>query len=219
MSINELNDQLDSLKEQIKGQAPTEVFDTFAQEQRVLDATTDRSGFVKAGDTLEAFTLPDATGTSVSLDELLAEGPAVIVFYRGGWCPYCNLTLRNYQEQLLPDLDQLGARLVAVSPQTPDGSLSLKEKNELTFTVLSDLGNGLARKLGITFTVSEDVREVSQAIGNDLGEVNATGTWELPHPTVLVVGTDGVVAFADVHPDYTTRTELTAIVAAVRGLR
>jgi len=219
MNTETLTDQLKALNGQIKDQAPAEIFNAFAEQQRVLDATAERSEFVQAGDTLKAFTLTDATETPVSLDDLLAQGPTVFVFYRGAWCPYCNLTLRTYQQQLLPELDKLGARLVAVSPQTPDGSLSMKEKNELAFPVLSDIGNELARKLGITFTVSESDREVSQAVGNDLGEVNGTGSWELPHPTVLVVGTDGVVAFADVRPDYTTRTEPAAVLAAVRGLR
>lgn len=217
MSTSALGNQLADLKEDIKANAPAEVFDTFATQQETLEAG-DRAGFVKAGDKIEPFTLPDGNGVPVALDQLLADGPAVIVFYRGGWCPYCNLTLRTYQTELLPELGKLGARLVAVSPQTPDGSLSTKETNELSFTVLSDVGNVVARSLGITYAASDDVRATAEAIGNDLGKVNGTGEWDLPHPTVLVVGRDGIVAFADVHPDYTTRTEPAAVLAALGEL-
>jgi peroxiredoxin len=218
MTTDALNQELGELKAQIKSSAPAEVFDTFAEEQRILVSSVDRSGFVKAGDTVEPFTLPDPNGAPVELSGLLAAGPVVIVFYRGAWCPYCNVTLRTYQHELLPELEKLGAALVAVSPQTPDGSLTVKETHELAFTVLSDTGNAVARSLGITHRPSDKARATSQALGTDLGRVNGTGEWELPHPTVLVVDRDGTVAFADVHPDYTSRTEPAAILTAVRAL-
>jgi peroxiredoxin len=218
MSTGALNNQLGELKAQIKTNAPAEVFDTFAEEQQILVSSVGPFGFVKVGDMVEPFTLPDANGVPVDLSRLLAGGPVVIAFYRGAWCPYCNLTLRTYQNELLPELEKLGAGLVAISPQTPDGSLSAKETNELAFTVLSDVGNVVARSLGITHRSSDKVRATSQALGNDLGKVNGTGEWELPHPTVLVLDRDGTVAFADVHPDYTSRTEPAAILTAVRGI-
>ncbi|MFF4755340.1 peroxiredoxin-like family protein [Streptomyces sp. NPDC002514] len=218
MSTDGLNVQLSELKTQIKTNAPAEVFDTFAEEQRTLVSSADPSGFVQAGDRVEPFTLPDADGAPVDLSRLLAAGPVVIVFYRGGWCPYCNLTLRANQRELLPELERLGAALVAISPQTPDGSLSVKETAELAFPVLSDVGNKVARSLGITHRPSAETRATSQALGNDLGKVNGTGEWELPHPTVLVLDRDGSVAFADVHPDYTSRTEPAAILTAVRAV-
>jgi thiol-disulfide isomerase/thioredoxin len=135
MSTGALNDQLGELKEGFKTDTTAEVFDTFAEEQQILASSADTSGFVKAGDMVEPFSLPDANGVPVDLSRLLAQGPVVIVFYRGAWCPYCNLTLRTYQSELLPELQKLGASLVAISPQTPDGSLSAKETNELAFTV------------------------------------------------------------------------------------
>jgi peroxiredoxin len=213
-----LNDQLDDIKNQVRANVPTEVFDTFDEEQRLLDTTADRSGFVKAGDKVKPFTLPNAKGVPTGLDQLLADGPVVIVFYRGGWCPYCNLILRTYEQELLPELKKHGVGLVAISPQTPDGSLSTAEVEKLTFTVLSDAGNAVARSLGITHTLSENVRETLLTFDNDLGKVNGTGEWELPHPTVLVVDRDGTVVFADVRPDYTTRTDPAAVLAAVRSL-
>ena len=128
----------------------------FASDQAALAAGGIPPGAVAVGDKLAPFALPDATGQTRTLDELTAEGPAVIVFYRGGWCPYCNLTLRTYQRDLLPQLSAHSARLVAISPETPDASLSTQEKDELTYTVLSDTGGQLADALGITFDPSEE---------------------------------------------------------------
>ena len=218
MGTHTLNEQLSELTKQIKAKAPAEIFGTYAEERQILDATADRSSFVKAGDTVRPLTLLDATGAAVDLSGLWAAGPAVIVFYRGAWCPYCNLALRTYQIEVLPELDKLGGKLVAISPQVPDGSLSAKETSELTFTVLSDVGNELARSLGITHISSDKVRAAGLSHGNDLGKVNGTGEWELPHPTVLIVDRGGTVVFADVRVDYTTRTDPAEILAALRTL-
>jgi peroxiredoxin len=174
---------------------------------------------IKAGDVLEPFTLDDATGTQVSLDQLVESGPAVIVFYRGGWCPYCNLALRTYQQELLPQLDAFGARLVAISPQPPDESLSTVEKAGLEFTVLSDPGSRLADRLGIAFEQADDVLAAQSKLGLDLAKVNAEGAVRLPRPTVLIVDQDRAVRFVDVQPDYTSRTEVTDIIAALADLK
>ena len=128
---------------------------------------------IKAGDMLEPFTLDDATGKLISLDQILESGPAVIVFYRGGWCPYCNLALRTYQQELLPQLGAFGARLVAISPQSPDESLSTLERAALGFTVLSDPGSRLADRIGIAFEQADDVLAAQRKLGLDLSKVNA----------------------------------------------
>ncbi len=131
---------------------PPAVAHAFADEQRWWRERGEPDGIVVRGQPIEDFTLPDATGSPVSLSEVVAEGPAVIVFYRGGWCPYCNLALRTYEAELLPELARHSARLIAISPQRPDQSLSTAEKANLSFTVLSDPGASLARTLGIAFT-------------------------------------------------------------------
>lgn len=177
------------------------------------------SGVIQAGQTLEDFTLDDATGTSVSLARIVADGPAVIVFYRGGWCPYCNIALRTYQKELLPELDAFGATLVAISPQSPDESLSTAQKAELEFTVLSDPGSWLAERIGIAFQQADDVLAAQRALGLDIALANTEGSTRLPRPTALVVDQDRTVRFVDVRPDYTDRTEVADIVAALAGLR
>jgi peroxiredoxin len=173
---------------------------------------------VSVGDTLAPFALPDATGQIRTLEELTADGPAVIVFYRGGWCPYCNLTLRTYQQDLLPHLDAYSARLVAISPETPDASLSTQEKDELAYTVLSDAGAELASSLGITFEPSEKGLAAQRKLGLDIRTTRADGDTVLPMPTVLIVDRDHIVRFADIHPDYTGRTEVEDILAALKTL-
>jgi len=207
-----LSEALNGVKAQAKQALPAEIFNVFTAEQ----ARNAVSGAATAGAVLPDFKLTDATGGQVSLGELVANGPAVLVFYRGVWCPYCNLTLRTYQQELLPQLEKLGVPLVAISPQLPDGSLSTKEKNELEFTVLSDVGNNVARALGITYRQEPEVRNGAKALGVDVAEGNGADDVELPHPAVLIVDGDKTIRFIDVHPDYTTRTEVSEIVSALR---
>jgi len=141
-----------------------------------------------------------------------------MVFYRGGWFPYCNLGLRTYQVELVPQLCRYGARLVAISPQSPDKSLTTAEKAELSFTVLSDPGADLARTVGIAFQPADEVLAAQRKLGLDLGHFNDSASPELPMPTVLIVDSERTVRFADTHADYTARTEVPAIIAALDGL-
>jgi alkyl hydroperoxide reductase subunit AhpC len=139
----------------------------------------------------------------------------VIVFYRGAWCPYCNIALRTYQAQLVPALAERGIPLIAISPQTPDWSLSTQETKELTFTILSDPGNQIAGQLGILTAPSAGTRGAQLQLGLDLTQVNADRTTALPMPTVIVADAAGVIRWIDVHPDYSTRTEPGQILQAI----
>ncbi|GAA3559171.1 peroxiredoxin-like family protein [Amycolatopsis ultiminotia] len=212
----ELQDELKDLKVKSKDALPPAAVKVFAADAERAEENAERDKFAQVGSTIEEFTLADANGGETTLSSLVADGPAVLVFYRGGWCPYCNVALRAYQRDLLPELNRRGVRLAAISPQVPDGSLSTKETNELEYAVLSDVGNVVARGLGITFQPSAQVRAAQSGLGLDLGERNGTGEWELPHPAVVVVDTDRTIRFLDVHPDYTTRTAPEQVLAALR---
>ena len=213
-----IHEQSEQLKAAAAERLPSEVVDVFDRSiQDLLDQGLPAAA-VKVGDTLESFALTDATNALVTLDQLVESGPAVIVFYRGGWCPYCNLALRTYQHELLPELAAFRARLVAISPQSPDQSLSTSEKAELDFTVLSDPGNRVARSVGIVFQQAEEVLEAQRKLGLDLAQVNAEGSTQLPRPTVLIVDKDRTVRFVDVQPDYTARTEVADILAGLTEL-
>jgi peroxiredoxin len=197
------------------GQLPAEVAEAFATEQRDLASAGAPTGTARPGDRMPDGELLDVAGKPTTLAETLGANPAVIVFYRGGWCPYCNISLRTYQAQLVPALAERGIPLVAISPQTPDESLSTQETKELTFTVLSDPGNQIAGKLGILTAPSEDVRAAQLQIGLDLTQVNADETTGLPMPTVIVADAAGVISWIDVHRDYTTATEPDQILRAI----
>jgi peroxiredoxin len=192
--------------------------ETFAHDQAAWRAKGLPADAVAVGDVLSDFTLPDATGQDVSLSELVTDGPAILVFYRGGWCPYCNLALHQYQSELVPQLPSYSARLAAISPQKPDESLTTAETHNLQFAVLSDSGARVARALGIAFEPAEDVLEAQRALGLDIRDGNADGSPELPMPTVLIVDSDRTVRYVDVQADYTSRTEVSEILAALDRL-
>jgi peroxiredoxin len=212
LSIREQSEQLQAAS---AARLPADVVEVFSRNSQQLHARGIPAGVVKVGDALAPFTLYNAVGKPVSLEDLVATGPAVLVFYRGVWCPYCNLALRTYQRELLPQLHAWHATLAAISPQTPDQSLSTAEKAALDFQVLSDPGSRLARRIGIAFEQAEEVLAAQRRLGLDLAHVNEEGSTLLPMPTVLIVDPNRTVRFAEVHPDYTARTEVADIVAAL----
>ncbi|MBB5065006.1 peroxiredoxin-like family protein [Granulicella mallensis] len=171
---------------------------------------------LKVGDAAPEFTLPDAFGHEVSLGSLLAEGPVVISFYRGEWCPYCNLELRELQAAL-PKMQALGAKLVAISPEKPDGGIIATEKNQLTFPILSDFKNKLARQFGIVFQVGDGVKDLGKSrFNNDLELRNGEGSYQLPVPATYVIDASGIIRFSHVDADYMTgRVEAETVVAAL----
>jgi peroxiredoxin len=217
MSVT-IREQSEQIQAAAAERLPVEVLEVFNRSIQNLVDEGIPSNVVSVGDALPSFTLSDAMGSPTSLDQLVESGPAVIVFYRGGWCPYCNLALRTYQRELVPELPSFGARLVAISPQTPDQSLSTVERAELDFTVLSDPGSRVAKSVGIAFQQANDVLEAQRELGLDLAAVNSEGSTELPRPTVLIVDENRVVRFVDVQPDYTARTEVIDILSALADL-
>ena len=190
----------------------------FAREQAALGFAGVPAGVAAPGVRVPDADVLDVDGQPRKLFDVLEGRRAVIVLYRGAWCPYCNLTLSTYQRVLLPQLRTRGVSLVAISPQNPDGSLTMREKHSLEFAVVSDPGNAVARALGVLTAPSDDVREAQLDGGLDLTQVNADATTELPMPTTVVVDAAGVIRWIDVHPDYSSRSEPAEIVAAVDGL-
>ncbi len=174
---------------------------------------------LREGDVAPDFSLPDARGHVVALKTLLDRGPVVISFYRGGWCPFCNLELRSLQ-RVLPEIVQMGASLVAISPQLPDNSLSTQEKNQLTFPVLSDVSNIEAKRFGIVFTLPTALVEANRATGRDLVEINGeAGAAQLPMPATFVIDKSGVIRLAFVEEDWSKRLDPDIVVDTLRGLR
>jgi peroxiredoxin len=171
----------------------------------------------RPGDLLPALALPNASGEIVNLRALSAVGPLVVTFYRGGWCPYCNLELRGYQQRL-DAFSALGATLVAVSPETPDDTLDTAQKNALAFPVLSDVESRLADALGIRFQLSPEIKSLYQTFGHDLPTRNGDGGWSLPMPATFIVAKGGVIATVFADPDYRRRLDPEQALAAVAAL-
>jgi peroxiredoxin len=200
-----LGDRVAAFQADLVKQAP-DAARVFDEEIQALVRGRIGSGAPHVGDRAPTFTLPDARGGEVALERLLRDGPVALVFYRGQWCPYCDLALRAYQE-VLPQIRALRATLVAVSPQVPDESLSTAEKRGLAFPVLSDHGNGVARRYGLVFMVSEALDRLHRTFGIDLARSNGDASNELPVPGVFVVARDQRIGFAYVEADYRQRLE------------
>ena len=212
-----LQQQIEILQDQLAEQLPAEVLAELSKSITTLVQTGIAQQSVKVGERAPDFTLPDVFGKPVALSELLKHGPVVLTFYRGEWCPFCNLQLRAYQ-RILPQIRALGASLVAVSPQTPEHSLSTVEKKELTFTVLSDIGNIVARKYRLVFTLEQTFLTLYTTIGADLPSFNGDPSWELPMPATFLLAQDGTVRLAFVDADFTHRLEPATLLDGLRAV-
>ncbi|MBT3911965.1 MAG: AhpC/TSA family protein [Rhodospirillaceae bacterium] len=166
------------------------------------------------GDQAPNFILSDAHGNATALRAVLMEGPIVLVFYRGRWCPYCSAELAAYQ-LAMPEITARGAKLVAISPEIPDDPLTPGEIDSLSFEVLSDPGNTVARKFGLVYEVDSDTRSEFEGLGLDLSKVNGDERWELPVPATFIVDSNREIVFASTEPDYRTRAEPADVVAAL----
>lgn len=189
----------------------------------MLQATTElaESGIAKGlaeGTVAPDFTLPNSTGEEITLYEELKNGPVVITFYRGSWCPYCNMELRAYQ-RILGDIHAAGAELIAISPQTPDNSLNMQEKNELQFHVLSDVGNTIANRYDLVFTMPDYLVNGYKQMNLNIAAHNGDETWSLPVPATFVIDQNKTIRFAYVNPDYTKRADPDDVLRAVRALK
>jgi peroxiredoxin len=213
-----ITDRVAEMHATMATEPPNEVMGAFGREQAALAAAGAPDGVATVGTEIPNAELLDVHGASTTLHAAAGDSAAILVFYRGAWCPYCNIALSTYQQHLLPQLSERGVRLVAISPQAPDGSLSMQEKHDLAFTVLSDPGNTIARGLGILTQPSDEARAAQLQLGLDLTTVNADGTVALPMPTVVIVDADHAIRWIDVHPDYSTRTEPAQILDALDRL-
>lgn len=199
-------------------QSSPELAKTIDKEIREIIRSGAGSNAPRPGDFAPPFTLPDAQGGQVALHDLLARGALVVVFYRGEWCPYCNLALRAMQ-QVLRQIQALGANLVAISPQTPDESLTTAEKKGLSFAVLSDAGNRVARSYGLVFKLSHTLDAIQQSFSIDLARSNGNASKELPVPGTFVVGRDGRIVSSFVDADYRLRVEPAEILRQLEILK
>lgn len=215
------NSSLQSILDQRKSEWAAKAAD---KTKQVYDEGIDdvvQSGIIQQakqiGDQAPDFTLSNAVGKSINLAEHLKEGPIVLTWYRGGWCPYCNLTLR-YLQNALPAFKAEGASLIALTPELPDRSLSTAEKHELTFEVLSDMGNKVAHEYGVVFKLTPEVAEMYQN-AFDLHGYNGDESDELPLAATYVIDQQGIIKYAFLDAEYRHRAEPSDIISVLKGLK
>lgn len=195
------------LIEQLKGMLPAEQLAVFNGDAQQLAKTHTTPLRLKAGDRAVNFELPDHKGNPVSLAELLSKGRVVVTFYRGVWCPYCNLYLKMFQD-ILPDIEKSGASFVAISPMTPDNSTGIVQQNELQYTVLSDIGNTIARQYTTVFRNGDAPIKAMSDLGYDFMGFYGDDSAEIPVPATFVIDTDGTILMAEsAGGDYRERVE------------
>jgi peroxiredoxin len=213
-----LQNELDAFRSDWEARVGDTIATRIADDIEALRATGMAGRVVRVGARLPRHSgLRDAHGEPFDLASVVGRKPVVLVFYRGGWCPYCNLELRAYQQRL-SDIRAYGAELIAISPEAPDASLDTAGKNALAFAVLSDEGNRFADALGLRFTLTPELRPLYEAAGHALPGRNGDDSWTLPLPATLVVDHEGVVVLIDVDPDYRRRLEPQRVIDALCAL-
>ena len=214
---------------QTLSQQTRQALDDFIGSLPALAQTTVGSAFEKlmnsdAGDSAPTegssapdFELKNVHGETRRLSEMLKQGPVVLSFYRGGWCPFCNLEFKALSD-ILPEIQAKGANLIGISPETPDASLSTIEKHHLPFEVLCDLGNQIAERYGLIMTVYEELRPLYQQWGIDVPTANGDDSYQLPIPATYVIKQDGTIHACYVNKDYTSRMEPADILQALESI-
>ncbi|MGY0563443.1 MAG: peroxiredoxin-like family protein [Paraglaciecola chathamensis] len=212
-----LQAQIAEYDKQKNASAPKEILELMASTTHELMEAGLANDALQVGDYAPDFSLPNVHGELVTLAEMLAHGPVVLNFYRGGWCPYCNYELRAFEE-VLERIEDLGSQLVAISPETPDNSLTTKDKNELSYAVLSDVGNNVSNDYGLVYSLDERLRPVYKNSGVDLPANNGDDTFNLPMPATYVINQSGEIVYAFVSEDYTKRAEPSEVVKILTTL-
>ncbi|KAI5456885.1 thioredoxin-like protein [Mariannaea sp. PMI_226] len=212
-----LASQLSEVAENISQVAPASAVSAFNKSIDDLQASFDAGSAIKVGDSLPEFSLPNALNQEVTGASLLAKGPVLITFYRGEWCPYCNLALHALQKNV-DAFQAKGVTLVAISPELPNQSLSTTEKMSLKFEVLSDVGNKFAKQLGILWEQPESLRPAFDAFSLDLKARNGDDSFGVPIPTTILVDKEGTVRNVHIDPDYRQRLEPTTALEWVNSL-
>ncbi|NKJ45579.1 alkyl hydroperoxide reductase [Burkholderia sp. SG-MS1] len=206
-----LQDKLDAFRADFKAgkppfNAPPEIHPVMERATAELIASGQAGRAIKAGDRAPHFNLKDQDGNAVSSAALLVKGPLVVTFYRGVWCPYCNIELQAINE-VLPQIQAYGANVVAISPQTPVNSRKSVRTNELGFPVLSDVNGQTGADFGLRFALPDYLVDLYKNLKNDLPAFNNDPSWTLPMPARYVIGQDGIVLYSEVNPDYTRRPD------------
>lgn len=203
--IRPLEKEINEKKAAFESSASEDKKQKYAEGIAAVVETNIVGNALQVGETAINFTLPNALGKKITLYDELENGPVILMWYRGGWCPYCNMQL-HYMQEMLPEFKKLGASLIAITPETPDNSISTKEKNDLEFEVLSDLDNKVGYEYKVVFKLTEDVKEIYEN-GFELSKFNGNDNGELPLAATYIIGQNKVIQYAFLDADYRNRAE------------
>ncbi|MDM1048214.1 MULTISPECIES: peroxiredoxin-like family protein [Bacteroidota] len=209
--MKNLEQQINELNENLAKQLPTEVLEVFGKSIQDLKAKNMEDSSISVGDKFPDFSLPNTSDKTVALKELLQNGKVIIAFFRGSWCPYCNLELKALQDNL-KQITGKNVTLIAVSPQTSDYSEELKINHHLEFELLTDKNNALAKQLGITFELQNYVIPTYSSLGIELSEYNENNNNELPVPAVFVIDTNSSIVYKFVDTNYMNRINIQELI-------
>jgi peroxiredoxin len=209
--------QLETFRASFAARLPCDERDRIAQADENTKRLLRGRKVPQPGDLAPRFALPDQHGTIVRLADRLSQGPVVLLFVRGAWCPFCTLTLRAYQD-ILPTIHDLGADLLAITPQPASTCSLMAERDLLAFQTLSDQDNQVARAFDIAIDTDPLLIPMYQRLGHDLPKLNGTGDWTVPLPATLVIGRDGRVVLSHVEPVRSRRLEPASVVEALQAL-
>lgn len=209
-----LTEELKKHADQSAAKIPLEIQNVMKKAIKDLEESGLVANALKKGDTIPEITAPNATGKTISVQEKLKTGKVILAFYRGGWCPYCNLELKALQE-ILPQIEEKGATLIAITPETPDNSLSTTEKNALTFEVVTDKDNKIASAFNLTYKLPKELVEIYLTFGINLEKSNESISNELPIAATYIIDTDGIIVYDFIKEDYKLRADTAEILAAL----
>jgi peroxiredoxin len=213
----DLTEELGRWRDMRDAVVPADITGDFEKATAELAVSPLLDLIAKIGTRAPDFALPDAAGHIVSLTERLDQGPVVLSFYRGIWCPYCNLEQRALQ-QALPEITSLGASLIAISGMTPDMSLSMTERLNLTYDVLTDVGLSVADSYGLAWRLPRYLLDDYARLGHPIEKYNGQETPVLPIPATFAVHTDGIIRFAYAQPNYMYRADPADVIQVLREL-
>jgi len=212
-----LQDELDALRDKCRENTSPHIWRVRQEAIDDLVSSGIAENAIHAGDQAPGFRLRDPDGKMISSHDLLNSGPVLIIFYRGGWCPYCNLDLRA-TEAVARQLRSLGASIVAISQQSAHESRSAERMNGLSFPSLVDRGGKVARAFGLRWKLSRELRAAEMESGLDLAAVNGESSWTLRMPALYVINPEGIVEYADVSADYTRRCDPTELIPILNDI-
>lgn len=211
-----LKDTIDAYNRAKEERVPADILATMAQCTEDLKRSGIEQRALRTGDTMPDFELPNQHGERRRLSGYLAESAVVLNIYRGGWCPYCNMEMKALRDAL-PQIEACGARLVGMTPETPDKAMTTAERNGIAIDILSDAGNRVAAEMGLVFDLPQGLRPIYEKLGIDIPAYNGDASFRLPVPATYIVDRLGVIVYDFVNADYTQRLEPSEIVARLAG--